>query len=234
MLPFFQQRIFDLMTLNLNMEPTFIVETMALQWVSELTFAENVPDLIKQFKKERGLKSFKVPDCESLNNFFLDCSLFIKISISVNYVLQVVVYGPPIVGKTTLSKLICEAYALLYVSPETVANDIMEDLVCNGLFYFVFKHSIIDKRYFNRLGVYTTGRKVKPLTCPCRLARKKTLEPMLTMSLKMKVSRKPLNKPSLYCSLDGPSAMMKFWGKSLPFYFLFGIQLYICKKMTKC
>lgn len=61
MQPFLQQRIFDLITMHLNMEPTFIVETMALQWVSELTFAENVPGLIKQFKKERGLKSFKVP-----------------------------------------------------------------------------------------------------------------------------------------------------------------------------
>lgn len=55
-----QQRTHDLMNLNLNMEPTFIVETMALQWTSELTFAENVPVLIKQFKKERGLKPFKV------------------------------------------------------------------------------------------------------------------------------------------------------------------------------
>lgn len=42
------------------MEPTFTVETMAIQWVSDLTFAENVPALMKQFKKERGLKSFKV------------------------------------------------------------------------------------------------------------------------------------------------------------------------------
>ncbi|KOB74470.1 Adenylate kinase 7 [Operophtera brumata] len=81
------------------MEPTYIVETMGLQWTSELTFAENVPALIKQFKKARGLKPFKV-----------------------------VVYGPPIVGKTTLSKLICEAYGLVYVSPETVAQDILEDL----------------------------------------------------------------------------------------------------------
>ncbi|XP_034824612.2 uncharacterized protein yrt [Maniola hyperantus] len=99
LIPEIDQRIFDLMTLNLYMEPTFIVETMALQWVSELTFAENVPDLIKQFKKEQGLKAFKV-----------------------------IVYGPPILGKTTLSKLICQAYGLLYVSPETVAEDILQDL----------------------------------------------------------------------------------------------------------
>ncbi|XP_023951612.1 adenylate kinase 7 [Bicyclus anynana] len=99
LIPEIDQRIFDLMTLNLYMEPTFIVETMALQWVSDLPFAENVPALINQYKKENGLKAFKV-----------------------------IVYGPPIVGKTTLSKLICESYGLLYISPETVANDIMEDL----------------------------------------------------------------------------------------------------------
>ncbi|XP_052753558.1 adenylate kinase 7-like [Galleria mellonella] len=99
LIPEINQRIYDLMTLNLNMEPTFIVETMGLQWTSELSFAENIPALIKQFKKERGLKPFKV-----------------------------IIYGPPIVGKTTLSKLICKAYGLIYISPETVAQDILEDL----------------------------------------------------------------------------------------------------------
>ncbi|CAK1553644.1 unnamed protein product [Leptosia nina] len=42
--------------------------------------------------------------------------------------IDVIVYGPPIVGKTTLSKLICEAYGLIYISPDTVADDIMNDL----------------------------------------------------------------------------------------------------------
>ncbi|XP_026729312.1 adenylate kinase 7-like isoform X2 [Trichoplusia ni] len=99
LIPELDQRIYDLMTLNLSMEPTFIVETMGLQWVSELTFAENIPVLMKQFKKERGLKPFKI-----------------------------VIYGPPIAGKTTLAKSICEAYGLVYISPETVAQDMLEDL----------------------------------------------------------------------------------------------------------
>ncbi|KAJ8732098.1 hypothetical protein PYW08_014828 [Mythimna loreyi] len=99
LIPEIDQRIYDLITLNLHMEPTFIVETMPIQWVSELTFAENVPTLMKQFKKERGLKPFKI-----------------------------VIYGPPIVGKTTLAKSICEAYGLVYVSPETLAQDLLEDL----------------------------------------------------------------------------------------------------------
>lgn len=48
------------MTLNLNMEPTFIVETMNLQWVSEAPFGEKIHALMKEFKKLRGLKPFKV------------------------------------------------------------------------------------------------------------------------------------------------------------------------------
>ncbi|XP_068630658.1 adenylate kinase 7-like [Battus philenor] len=99
LIPEIDQRTYDLMNLNLNMEPTFIVETMSLQWTSELSFAENIPDLIKQFKKERELKSFKI-----------------------------IIYGPLLVGKTTLSKLICEAYGLVYVSPETIAEDIAQSL----------------------------------------------------------------------------------------------------------
>ncbi|XP_028032525.1 adenylate kinase 7-like [Bombyx mandarina] len=99
LIPEIDQRIYDSITLNLTMEPTFIVETMGLQWVSEQTFAENVPMLMNQFKKERGLKSFKV-----------------------------IVYGPPLVGKTTLSNLICESYGLLYISPETIVQDTIDDL----------------------------------------------------------------------------------------------------------
>ncbi|KAL4703485.1 hypothetical protein ACJJTC_014355 [Scirpophaga incertulas] len=99
LIPEVDQRTYDLMTLNLNMEPTFIVETMGLQWTSELTFAENVPALMKQFRKQRGLKPFKV-----------------------------IVYGPPIVGKTTLSKLICETYGLVYISKETVIQDVIDEL----------------------------------------------------------------------------------------------------------
>ncbi|CAH1644257.1 unnamed protein product [Spodoptera littoralis] len=97
--PEIDQRIYDLMTLNLNMEPTFIVETMGLQWTFEGTFADNIPVLMKQFKKERGLKPFKI-----------------------------IVYGPPICGKTTMAKSICDTYGLIYVSPETVAQDLLEDL----------------------------------------------------------------------------------------------------------
>ncbi|GBP44396.1 Adenylate kinase 7 [Eumeta japonica] len=87
------------MTVDLNMEPTFIAETMGLQWVSELTFAENLPVLMKDFKKERGLKPFRV-----------------------------LVYGPPLVGKTTLSKRICEKYGLIYISYDTIVQDTIDDL----------------------------------------------------------------------------------------------------------
>ncbi|KAI5631958.1 adenylate kinase 7 [Phthorimaea operculella] len=97
LIPEIDQRIYDLMTLNLNMEPTFLPETLNMD--SDWTFAENVPALMKQFKKERRLRAFKI-----------------------------VVYGPPLVGKTTLSKMIAENYGLMFVSPETIVQDTIDDL----------------------------------------------------------------------------------------------------------
>lgn len=123
------------MTLNLSMEPTFIVETLAIQWVSEMTFAENVPALMKQFKKERGLKPFKVP-----NNKRFSWLLLQGKPLELTHVLtfpQIVVYGPPITGKTALAKSICEAYGLNYISPETVAQDLEADLVSYKLVYLI-------------------------------------------------------------------------------------------------
>lgn len=43
--------------------------------------------------------------------------------------LQVVIHGPPLVGKTTLARRVCESYGLVYVSPETVVQDLIDDLV---------------------------------------------------------------------------------------------------------
>lgn len=42
-------------------------------------------------------------------------------------------------GKTTLSKQICESYGLMYVSLDVVAKDIMDDLV--SVSHFVFNSS---------------------------------------------------------------------------------------------
>ena len=48
-------------------------------------------------------------------------------------------------GKTTLCKLISDAYGLLYISPEKVTEDLAEELVSNKVFfkYQVFRHYTI-------------------------------------------------------------------------------------------
>ena len=118
------------------MEPTFIVETLAIPWVSDMTFAENVPALMAQFKKERGLKAFKVLYNKRFSWLLLQGKPPLAL-IHVSPFPQIVIYGPPIVGKTTLAKSICEAYGLVYISPETVAQDLEADLVSYKLYNFV-------------------------------------------------------------------------------------------------
>ncbi|XP_041976402.1 adenylate kinase 7-like isoform X2 [Aricia agestis] len=59
LIPELDQRMYDMIMLNVSMEPVFIVEEMGLEWTSEMTFEENVPTLMKQFTKARKLKPFK-------------------------------------------------------------------------------------------------------------------------------------------------------------------------------
>lgn len=56
-------------------------------------------------------------------------------------------YGPPIVGKTILSKQICEAYGLMYVSLETAAQDVMEDLVSDDQAFFSHNYCCGGQRF---------------------------------------------------------------------------------------
>lgn len=52
----FQQKVYDKLTVDLNMEPSYIVESMELNWASETTFAENIQKLATEYKDARGLK----------------------------------------------------------------------------------------------------------------------------------------------------------------------------------
>ncbi|XP_063919544.1 adenylate kinase 7-like [Zophobas morio] len=88
------QTIFDRCMVNLNMEPVFIVENLQLQWQSDLNIAENMNQVVREFKTTRNLKPVKI-----------------------------VIHGPPGCGKTKLAKQLCEYYNCKYVSIATMLDD---------------------------------------------------------------------------------------------------------------
>lgn len=88
------------MTVNLKMEPSFIVNEMDLQWQSELNFCENIEKIVKEFKECRKLQPIKI-----------------------------LIHGPPAVGKTEVAKKLCELYNLHYISVDSLIKDTLAALV---------------------------------------------------------------------------------------------------------
>ena len=86
--------------LNLNMAPSFIDEGLALPWKYEINLAENMPEIVKEFRKTRNL-----------------------------YPIRIVLHGPPYVGKTTLAKALCKKYGFHHVTVNTMIGDTVEQLV---------------------------------------------------------------------------------------------------------
>ncbi|CAG2057413.1 unnamed protein product [Timema podura] len=78
------QTIYDMLTVNLNMEPVLAVD---MKWISETVFVENVPQALRIF-----------------------------------------VHGPPAVGKTILSKKLCEHYKVHYLSKDNVVEEAVNKL----------------------------------------------------------------------------------------------------------
>lgn len=81
------------------MEPSYIVEELELEYKNDLNLAENMLNIVNEFKKACNLNSIKV-----------------------------LIHGPPASGKTTLAKDLCNKYGLHYVSPETVVEETLENL----------------------------------------------------------------------------------------------------------
>nr|CAD7409140.1 unnamed protein product [Timema cristinae] len=90
------QTIYDMLTVNLNMEPILAVD---MKWISETVFVENVPQVVTEYKDARGLKALKI-----------------------------FVHGPPAVGKTILSKKLCEYYKVHYLSKDNVVEEAVNKL----------------------------------------------------------------------------------------------------------
>ncbi|KAM5129823.1 adenylate kinase 7 [Mantella aurantiaca] len=88
----------DHLLVNLRMEAVFLKENFNINWLCQSGIVENIESVVKEFKESRGLLPIRI------------CIL-----------------GPPAVGKTTVSKLLCKHYKLHHINikdviTETIAN----------------------------------------------------------------------------------------------------------------
>ncbi|CAH0551263.1 unnamed protein product [Brassicogethes aeneus] len=95
----FNQRFFDLCTLDIRMEPEFVSDALQVDWQTELNIAQNMKRIAEQFVIKRHLISKKI-----------------------------ILHGPPASGKTRLAKMLAEKYGLHYISIATMIEDIVENL----------------------------------------------------------------------------------------------------------
>lgn len=82
------------------MEPGFIVSQLALPWQSELNLADNMANIVEEFKNERNL----LP-------------------------IHIIIHGPPAAGKTRLAHKLCNYYGSHYVSVTTMIEETLTELV---------------------------------------------------------------------------------------------------------
>ena len=47
--------VFDSLTVNLNMQPMYIVDNMTINWVSEVGFVDNIQQIVTEYKEARNL-----------------------------------------------------------------------------------------------------------------------------------------------------------------------------------
>ncbi|XP_053922925.1 adenylate kinase 7 isoform X3 [Cuculus canorus] len=88
----------DMLVVNLRMEAVFLKEIFNIKWVAQGGLVENIEQIVKEYKKSRGLLPVKV------------C-----------------IHGPPGVGKSTVAEELCKHYKLHHIKindviSETIAN----------------------------------------------------------------------------------------------------------------
>uniref|UniRef100_A0A8C4FGG7 Adenylate kinase 7b n=1 Tax=Dicentrarchus labrax TaxID=13489 RepID=A0A8C4FGG7_DICLA len=96
----------DSLLVNLRMEGVYLKELLSINWVCESGLVDNIELVVEEYRQTRGLLPIRL------------CVL-----------------GPPAVGKTTVSKQICEHYKLHHITlKETISETILklEDTVKNA------------------------------------------------------------------------------------------------------
>ncbi|XP_040267592.1 adenylate kinase 7 [Bufo bufo] len=89
----------DHLLVNLRMEAVFLKENFNINWVSQAGIVENIASVIKEYKQSRGLLPIRI------------CIL-----------------GPPAVGKTTVSELLCKHYKLHHIHIKEVITEAIDNL----------------------------------------------------------------------------------------------------------
>ncbi|XP_018411763.1 PREDICTED: adenylate kinase 7 isoform X2 [Nanorana parkeri] len=89
----------DHLLVNLRMEAVFLKENFNINWVSQNGIVENIESVVKEFKESQGLLPIRI------------CIL-----------------GPPAVGKTTVSKLLCKHYKLHHIHIKDVITEAIANL----------------------------------------------------------------------------------------------------------
>ncbi|XP_055011408.1 adenylate kinase 7 [Boleophthalmus pectinirostris] len=89
----------DYMTVNLRMESAHLKELLSISWQCEKGLVENIGQVVQEYRQYRGLQPIRI------------C-----------------VMGPPAVGKSTLSKIICDHYKLHHVKLKPTITQTLDKL----------------------------------------------------------------------------------------------------------
>ncbi|XP_053553471.1 adenylate kinase 7 [Bombina bombina] len=89
----------DTLLVNLRMEAVYLKENFNINWVAQAGLIENIDSVIEEYKKCRGLLPVRI------------CIL-----------------GPPAVGKTTVSEILCKHYKLHHIKIQDVITEAIAKL----------------------------------------------------------------------------------------------------------
>ncbi|KAK4884795.1 hypothetical protein RN001_001066 [Aquatica leii] len=92
------QNLYDRYTLNLTMEPGCIIDQLEIEWTNELNLAENIKNIVKEFKQTRGLTPVRI-----------------------------IIHGPPAAGKTRIAKQLANYYGSHYVNIKTLIEETIQE-----------------------------------------------------------------------------------------------------------
>lgn len=111
----------DALQLNLYMDSVYIKELLSVKWMCEAGLVENIALVVEEYRQSRQLLVCqKKKKCRKWHQKGVCCDIKDKSSKCSSSLqpIRVCVLGPPAVGKSTVSKHICQQYKLHYITLE--------------------------------------------------------------------------------------------------------------------